>query len=148
MNRLTTTLAGCALLAGFAATALPARAAFSYLSPSQTQAKQCRDLQAAGKPAESLPICVAAAATFKQLGDAQKRNPWYAYEVEGQMLEAAALDYAALKRHREAYQTALSAHQLLLYIYKSYKMDDSDYSDIAAMTARLARFETAQRALL
>jgi hypothetical protein len=136
----------CAALVGaFAAQAAPAKAEFSYLSPAQTRAQKCQQTKRAGDFANSLSLCLAAAALFKSIGDGEKINPWYSYEVEGQMLEAAALDYAALNRHQEALDTALQAHRLLLYIYKNYKMDPDDYADIAAITARLAKFEAAER---
>jgi hypothetical protein len=142
-------IAGCvALAAAFSAAALPARAAFSYMSPAQTQAYSCRTTTDAGQFAASLPICLAAAATFKQIGDGEKLNPWYSYELEGRMLEAAAVDYAGLKRHREAFDTAMRAHRLLLYVYRSYKMDADDYASIAAITSRLAALETAERSKL
>jgi hypothetical protein len=137
-----------ALVAAFAAQAAPARAEFSYLSPAQTRAQKCQETKRAGDYANSLALCLSAAALFKSIGDGEKINPWYSYEVEGQMLEAAALDYAALKRHQEALDTALTAHRLLLYIYKNYKMDPDDYADIAAITARLSKFEALERTRL
>jgi len=148
MHAFVRTILCSALALGFAGQAIPAGAAFSYLSPAQTKAKQCQDAKAAGDFATSLSICLSAAADFKALGDAEKHNPWYSYEVEGQMLEAAAIDYAGLKRHAEALNTAIKAHQLLLFIYKTYKMDSDDYADIAAITGRLARFEATERAKL
>jgi len=139
-------VAGCVALAtAFAAAALPARAAFSYMSPAQAQAYSCRSTTDAGQFASALPICLAAAATLKRIGDAEKLNPWFSYELEGKMLEAAAIDYAGLKRHHEAFDTAMQAHHLLLYVYRSYKMDADDYSSIAAITASLAALETAER---
>jgi hypothetical protein len=137
-----------ALIATFAAAAAPARAEFSYLSPAQTKARQCQDTRNAGSWAESLPICLSAAALFKRLGDDEKRNPWYSYEVQGEMLEAAAVDYAGLGRHRESLDTAIDAHRLLLYVYKTYAMDDDDRTDIAAVTTRLARLEVQERQAL
>ena len=88
----------------------------SYLSPPQAAAQRCHKTARAGDYQTSLQVCLSAAATFKALGDGEKRSPWYSYEVEGLMLEEAAQDYAALKRHREAYDTAVDAHHLLLYI--------------------------------
>jgi hypothetical protein len=133
------------LAAACALQSAPASAAFSYLSPAQTQAKQCQDTRAAGDFAGSLQVCLAAAATFKAIGDGEKRNPWYSYEVEGKMLEVAANDYAALGKHRQALDTALQAHQLLLFVYRTYKMDEDDYAGISAVTARLAQFEAVER---
>jgi hypothetical protein len=132
-----------ALAAAFAP-ATPALA-FSYLSPAQVQVQQCRQTQSGGDYATSLQVCLAAAATFKAIGDGEKRNPWYSYEIEGEMLEAAAVDYAGLKQHREALDTAVQAHHLLLYVFHMYKMDDDDYANIAAATERLAQFEAAER---
>jgi hypothetical protein len=140
-------LSCCALVVGFGALGVPAEA-YSYLSNAQTQAKNCRETRNAGQWATSLPICLAAAETFKAQGDAEHRNPWYSYEIEGEMLENAAIDYAGLKRHREALDTAIRAHDLLLYTYHHYQMDDSDYAEIAGITQRLARFEAQQRALI
>ena len=61
------------------------------------------------------------------------------------MLEVAANDYAALGKHRQALDTALQAHQLLLFVYRTYKMDEDDYAGISAVTARLAQFEAVER---
>ena len=134
-----------ALAVAFAAQAAPASAAFSYLTPAQAKAQRCLQSNKAGNYSSSLQICLDAAATFKQAGDAEKRNPWYSYEVEGMMLEAAALDYSALGRHHEALETALEAHRLLLYTYRTYPMDPSDRTELSSIAARVARLADEER---
>jgi hypothetical protein len=126
-----------AAAAALFAQAAPASAEFSYLTPAQKRAHECQQTRRAGDWAQSLPICLSAAAMFKALGDRERRNPWYSYEVQGEMMEAAAADYAGLGRHREAYDTAVDARRLLAYLPTAYKMDPDDVADIAAAVGRL-----------
>ena len=76
------------------------------MTPAQERAYRCQQARKHGDYQTSLQLCLASAAEFKRMGDAQKINPWYLYEVQGMMLEAAANDYAALGRHAEAQVTA------------------------------------------
>jgi hypothetical protein len=138
-------LLSAVLLATLVAQAAPALAEFNYLNPAQQKVRRCQDTRKAGDYSTSLQICLSAAATFKQIGDAEKRNPWYSYEVEGMMLEAAALDYAALGRHREALDAAIQAHDLLVYTARTYPMDKGDRADVLGVAARVARIIEAER---
>jgi hypothetical protein len=138
-------LFGATLLGAFAQPA-GAGAAFSYLTPAQQKAYDCRHAESRGDFANSLPICLSAAAQYKQIGDAEKRNPWYSYEVEGYMLETAARDYAGLHRLPEALDTALKAHKLLSYVYSSYRMDPDDRKEVGGSIARVAQLVNEIRA--
>jgi len=146
MQSFVRTVLCAALLGALVAQPTGARAAFSYLTPAQQKAYACRHAESRGDYANSLPICLSAAADYKQIGDAEKRNPWYSYEVEGYMLETAARDYAGLHRLPEALDTALRAHKLLSYVYSSYRMDPDDRKEMAGTIARVAQLVNEIRA--
>jgi len=145
MKRITRPLLGAAFAALLASQAAPALAEFSYLSPAQAKSVRCLQTRDAGDYETSLAACLEAAAVYKQIGDGDRRNPWYSYYVEGQMLDAASVDYAALRRHREAYNTAVDAHLLLAYVYQTYPMDEDDKADIRKLIDHLKSLEVSER---
>ncbi len=137
------TLLAAALLTGsvFALAGAPAGAATL-----KDQGVACVQLSAAGRAADAVDICLGAAIGYRRQAEASSVNPFDDYFTQARMLATAAGDYAALKRHSDSLSTALRAHELVLWVYRSFPMDSSDRAEITNLTQQLQHLEVAEGA--
>jgi hypothetical protein len=105
------------------------------------QGVACVQLSAAGRASDAVDICLAAAIGYRRQAEAATVNPFDDYFTQARMLATAAGDYAALKRHSDSLSTALRAHQLILWVYRSFPMDSSDRAEITNLTQQLQHLE-------
>ncbi len=107
--------------------------------------KSCRAFNAAGRYADSLAVCLAAAEAFRQ---AQRGSApaWFIVFSQADMLAFAAADRAGLGQHAEALNTALTAHQMLQYVYSAYPLDALQRSRVSALQRELRAFEGVEAA--
>jgi hypothetical protein len=95
----------------------------------------------------SAAVCAAAADNYGQI--AAKSGDWTPYLREAISLEFQANDEAMLAHHRLAYQKALHAHRLALYVYRYFpSLDPVGYNKILITAQHLASFEANQIAYI
>jgi len=129
----------CLALAG---TIRPAGA--QLLGPAQAQAFACVSQHNARSYRQSLQNCTSAAAGYQRLTVTQ-RNPWYGFYMEARLLYVAALDSTVLRNRRKALQDALQAHQIALYVLRTYQVADGERNDLVTLTYALQRLEAGQQ---
>jgi hypothetical protein len=109
------------------------------------QSVACVQLTSQGRGSDALPLCLAAAAGYRVQARSAS-NPFDDYLTAGRLMAAAAADYSQLNKHKEALDTALRAHELVLWVYRSFPMDDGDKSEINELTRQLRNIEVVEGA--
>ncbi len=107
--------------------------------------KSCRAFNAAGRYADSLSVCLAAAEAYRQ-APRGSAPAWFLIFSQADMLAFAAADRAGLRQHTEALNTALTAHQMLQYVYSAFPLDALQRKQVSALQRELRAFEGVEAA--
>ncbi len=104
----------------------------------------CRAYNAAYRFADSLPFCLAAAEMYRHSPTSVPKDAWIAVYAQADMLAYAAADRVGLKEHVAALQTAFAAHQLVVYIDRTFRLEPADRDHVVLLARELRQLETSE----
>lgn len=109
----------------------------------RTLASQCRSLYAAGRYAQAVPYCSAAAEAYRREFPAESERVYIGYIEAADMLQYVALARIGLGDNDGALATAYAAHRLLYFVDGVAKITPETHARVIRIAAGLQRSEAA-----